>query len=78
MVSGSGYYSFPSHQNQQMEQQQQLYQPFGGYGYFSPYHLLQAPISLNHLLHQFQQPDQDVGDASEQSQQQCDSPTVTE
>ncbi|CAA7042829.1 unnamed protein product [Microthlaspi erraticum] len=55
---------------QQIQQQQQPSQPFGGYGYVSPYHF-QAAVSLDHLHHEHQE-QQDVGDASKQSQQQLE------
>ncbi|CAH2078689.1 unnamed protein product [Thlaspi arvense] len=84
VVPGSGYYSFPGHQNQQppgfrqaqqlqqqpsqQQQQQQQQQQFGGHGYVSPYHS-QAAMSLEHLHHQHQQ-QQNARDASRQNQQQ--------
>ncbi|KFK28492.1 hypothetical protein AALP_AA7G003100 [Arabis alpina] len=84
VVPGSGYYSFPSHQNQQppgfrqgqqlqqqqpsQQQQQQQQQQFGGHGYGNPYHS-QAAMSLEHLHHQHQQ-QQNARDASKQTQQQ--------
>ncbi|CAE6189658.1 unnamed protein product [Arabidopsis arenosa] len=82
VVPGSGYYSFPGHQNQQppgfcqtqqlqhqqqpSQQQQQQQQHYGGHGYVSPYHS-QAAMSLEHLHHQQQQ---NARDASKQAQQQ--------
>ncbi|XP_010439897.1 PREDICTED: uncharacterized protein LOC104723267 isoform X1 [Camelina sativa] len=80
VVPGSGYYSFPGHQNQQppgfrqaqqLQQQQpsqQQQQHFGGHGYVSPYHS-QGAMSLDHLHHQHQQ-QQNARDASKQTQQQ--------
>ncbi|XP_020874233.1 uncharacterized protein LOC9306140 isoform X2 [Arabidopsis lyrata subsp. lyrata] len=83
VVPGSGYYSFPGHQNQQPpgfrqaqqlqqqqqpSQQQQQQQHYGGHGYVSPYHS-QAAMSLEHLHHQHQQ-QQNARDASKQTQQQ--------
>lgn len=82
VVPGSGYYSYPGHQNQQppgfrqaqqlqhqqqSSQQQQQQQHYGGHGYVSPYHS-QAVMSLEHLHHQYQQ-QQNARDASKQSQQ---------
>lgn len=80
VVPGSGYYSLPSHQNQQppgfrqaqllqqASQQQQQQQHFGGHGYGSPYHS-QAPMSLDQLHHQHHQ-QQNARDASKQTPHQ--------
>lgn len=77
VVPGSGYYSLPSHQNQQppgfrqaqllqqASQQQQQQQHFGGHGYGSPYH----SQALDHLHHQHQQ-QQNARDASKQTPHQ--------